>query len=796
MDNHDIAARLSAKHELAADAQVDRSKAAPQFLQKLRPGGPWVLTAIIPDGRTTTITAKTEDEVRAFVCEHDGARNIYFSVNPTRQEMRKKPAKGDVAAVEYVLADLDPRDGEAPNVAKARYLDAIADHNPEATAVIDSGNGIQALFKLRERIVIGAPVRWDEDDKPVFSDKDQAAIDDVEARSKALMQSFGAKAGTQNIDRILRLPGTTNLPNEKKRRDGRVPCPAWLISFNGARYDIGDFSLESEEAGGAAELSDYLRALLHVPDDGKFAGYPSRSEIVFAFLCEAVRAGVSDDTILDACLDDDYAGCAIYDHIREQSGRNCAVRQLARAKEKVRQDRPEMFTDLGNARRLVRLFGKDLRYVHAWRNWLVWDDGHWRRDDDQGVMRKAKAAVEAMFAEASQINDEDRRKAHRNYALKSQDAKRLAAMINLAQSESEVILSVNEIDADPFLLGVQNGIVDLRTGTFREARREDCITKRAGTAFDAGARCPNWEAFLKRVLPEDVIAYLQRVAGYILTGSTAEEVFWVMWGSGSNGKSTVRETLFALLGDYAVGADASLLVVAKQGGATPELARLHGCRLVTINETKENDQLNAARMKYITSHDVITARSLYEAPFDFAPSHKTILTTNHKLIVRSADEGTWRRIHFLPFTKKIAEPDRDKQFRERKLLPELAGILNWVLEGLRAYQREGLNPPATVTEATKDYREDMDLVGQWIAARCQRNPESVLSTSALHRDYDTWARDEVGFSMSTIAFGRALVERGFAKVKADGGRGIRGLELLAEKKDDGALTQLDPKNFG
>jgi putative DNA primase/helicase len=279
-------------------------------------------------------------------------------------------------------------------------------------------------------------------------------------------------------------------------------------------------------------------------------------------------------------------------------------------------------------------------------------------------------------------------------------------------------------------------------------------------------------------LPDDVIAYLQRAVGYVLTGLTVEEVLFVLWGTGANGKSTFRETLFALLGDYAIGADASLLITTKQGGgATPDLVRLHSRRLVTINETEQNDKLNESRVKFITSHDTITARNLYEAPFDFTPTHKTFLTTNHKPIVRGADEGTWRRIHLLPFVETIEPKDRNVHFRENMLLPELSGILNWALAGLKAYQKEGLNPPEAVRNATKEYREDMDIIGQWIEERCERDLVAITSTAALYGDYKAWAEYAAGFALTKIAFARALVDRKFQKADTMKAKGFRGLKL-------------------
>jgi putative DNA primase/helicase len=439
----------------------------------------------------------------------------------------------------------------------------------------------------------------------------------------------------------------------------------------------------------------------------------------------------------------------------------------------------ELATDLGNARRLVRLHGERIRYVHAWKSWLVWEDGHWQRDKDASIERMAKATVEDMHAEASRVNDEAKRTELRKHALKSQNAQRFAAMVQLAESEIEVVLAAEKLDADPYLLGVQNGVVDLRTGKFRAATRDDLVTKRAGVAFKEGATCPSWKALLDKIFLGDaeLIAYFQRIIGYGLTGLTVEEVLFMLWGAGANGKSTVRETIVAMMGDYAAGSDASLLITNKQGGATPDLARLHGKRLVTINETEQKDKLNEARMKYITGHDVITARNLFEGFFDFHPTHKTWMATNHKPIVRSTDLGTWRRIHLLPFLYVFPEAERDKHYRAKVLMPELPGILNWAIDGLLAYHKQGLKPPTSVVNATREYQQDMDIVGRWIEERCALDPGAVLKATDLFDDYKYWAESEFGFSTARISFYRDLIDRGFKMERSHGMRRVRGLKL-------------------
>src|SRR5262245_19627607 len=254
------------------------------FLQELRHSGPWVLTAIVPDKGTTTVTVQTADAVQAFVQKHDGKCNLYYSVNPTRQAMSKKAAKVDIAAVEYALADLDPDDGETSGAAKTRYLRQLnGTFEPKPTAIIDSGNGIQCLWRLQQPILLGAPIKG-ADGKLTFSAEDKAKIAGVEARIAAVMERLGSKAGTQNIDRILRLPGTTNLPNAKKVKAGRVPCPTKLIHFNGAAYPLDAFPLPSSDDKPPPPK----------PDDEKTKG---RSEKQFTDLIKMVREGCNEQPL-------------------------------------------------------------------------------------------------------------------------------------------------------------------------------------------------------------------------------------------------------------------------------------------------------------------------------------------------------------------------------------------------------------------------------------------------------------------------------------------------------------------
>jgi len=278
------------------------AKEAIDFLEALRPGGPWLLTAINPDNES--ILSKTMhglDAAEAFVNKWNRKRNLYYSVNPTRTALNKKAAKTDIAAIEYALADLDPNDNETSEAAKTRYLKALEHFEPKPTALIDSGNGLQCLWRLKNRIELGTPVNGK------FAPADQAKIDDLEARVAAIMLKLGAKPGTQNIDRILRLPGTTNLPNATKKREGRVTCPTKPMLFNGAKCVLTDFPKPKptqNDTINVVDINPYLAYAREVALDNvrelveHGAPQGDRSDSFHAVVCRLLEGGWSCEQIL------------------------------------------------------------------------------------------------------------------------------------------------------------------------------------------------------------------------------------------------------------------------------------------------------------------------------------------------------------------------------------------------------------------------------------------------------------------------------------------------------------------
>jgi hypothetical protein len=306
------------------DKNPPRGTKAINFLRRFRPEGPWVITTIIPDGHTCTRTFTDLEEARRFIAHrNDAEEGVYYTVNLTIDLMQSKPRKADIAEIEYLHLDADPEPNETPERFKARLLPLLEQAEP--TFIIDSGNGLHGLWRLER------PVKADSPD----------VIADIEARNLALAEKFGAKAGTQNIDRILRMPGTWNWPNEKKRRDGRSKCWAKLIRYDDVAHPFSAFppkkraSEKSTDRRQATpnELPKGIRALLHLEAD---AGYETRSGLLMAFLMKCVRAHIAERDIITACLDPAFEGKAIYEHCREQKEPEAYIkRQISRARDKV-----------------------------------------------------------------------------------------------------------------------------------------------------------------------------------------------------------------------------------------------------------------------------------------------------------------------------------------------------------------------------------------------------------------------------------------------------------------------------
>jgi putative DNA primase/helicase len=449
-------------------------------------------------------------------------------------------------------------------------------------------------------------------------------------------------------------------------------------------------------------------------------------------------------------------------------------------------------TDLGNAERLIHRHGRNLRYCWLWGKWLVWDGKRWIKDDSGEVYRLAKETVASIYREAAAAPDDETRKALAKHAMRSESGARIKEMVDLARSDVPVM--PEQLDASKDLLNVENGTIDLRTGLLREHQREDLITKTAPVEYDPDARAPLWETFLERVLPgEELRAFVQRACGYSATGDTSEQCIFINHGGGANGKSTFQEALAGALGDYAMRTPTDMLMVKRTGGIPNDVARLKGARFVSASETEEGRRLAESLIKDLTGQDTISARFMRAEWFDFKPTHKLWLSTNHKPEIRGTDNAIWRRIRLIPWSVKIPPTDQDRQLPE-KLRSELPGILAWIVQGCLQWRLEGLQPPDEVRRATQEYRVEMDVLAAFLSDCCVRAANEAAYAGELWGAWKRWC-EQTGETVGTQKkFGGRLSERGFSN-RRDSKTGRKlwvGLSLLPDWEDRAELSLNHP----
>ncbi len=316
-------------------------------------------------------------------------------------------------------------------------------------------------------------------------------------------------------------------------------------------------------------------------------------------------------------------------------------------------------------------------------------------------------------------------------------------------------------DADPYLLNVENGTIDLRTGEIRAHSHDDLITKLVPIQYDPGASCPRWLQFLEEVFGGDrqTIDFVRRALGYSLIGVTKEHAFFVLYGTGANGKSTMLEIVAKILGDYGATASSETFVVDRRAGAaTNDLARLRGVRFVSAIETSERCELAEAFVKAVTGGDRVAARLLYHEFFEYRPVFKLWLGTNHKPIIKGGDEGIWRRVNLVPCEQRFEGDSCDLDLQE-KLDGELPGILTWAVRGALDWQRYGLKASSSVTSATAAYRSEMDTFSDFIDERCLIDPAASVAAGDLYRTYCQWADSNGEKPLGQRWFGLRLSER-------------------------------------
>lgn len=435
---------------------------------------------------------------------------------------------------------------------------------------------------------------------------------------------------------------------------------------------------------------------------------------------------------------------------------------------------PARDTDLGNAERLAEHIAGGLLFCRE-AGWLCWDGKRWQMDDLAARRAYREHVIPSVYREAAEAalrHDQAMVKSLASWAKRSETAARIDGALEMLKTFPGVSIPREALDNDQWALNCINGTIDLRTGTLKPHNRADLNTRMIQTQYDPAAKCPEWERFLVDIFAGDraMAEWIQLAVGYSLTGDTREQCFFVLHGNGRNGKSTFVNTIMDLLGQYSLETQAETLMV-KQGqqNNTNDLARLAGARLVSANETEENQRLAEARVKALTGGDKITARFLHREFFDFRPCFKLWLRSNHRPVIRGTDDGIWRRIWLIPFN--VCFKGREDKNLADKLRAEAPGILAWAVRGCLAWQKNGISMPAAVAAATQGYRESQDMLSGFLGECCVTGPRARHMTARardLYKAYTSWCEDSGERPMSQRRLGEALTERGMVRRRGAG----------------------------
>lgn len=436
-------------------------------------------------------------------------------------------------------------------------------------------------------------------------------------------------------------------------------------------------------------------------------------------------------------------------------------------------------TDTGNAHRLYDKFGSILKYSYNRKKWYYWTGKVWTIDESGEIKKLADEICEDLKEEAWKIQDEDLQEAALKFAKRTAGSAAKEAMIKECQHLYDVPASPEDFDSYLDFLNVQNGVVNLRNGELMPHDSRLMMSKICNCEYDVKKRKPKrWLKFLDEITNGDksLQEYIQKSIGYSISGSNREQCAYFLYGMGNNGKSTFLDTIADMLGDYASNAQPDTLMLQSRlgssgGGANTDIARLKSARFVTCEEPTEGVRLNEGLLKQLTGGSKVTCRFLYGDEFEYTPEFKIWVATNHKPVVRGTDIGIWRRIKLLPFEVNIPKDKVDKNLKY-KLRQEFPQILAWAVEGCMKWQADGLSEPESVLDATKDYKQEMDVIACFIE-QCvviDYDTDEKIPAADLFSVYSKWAKQNNEFAMSAKKFGIEV-----AKKLPEKGRNSKGM---------------------
>lgn len=440
------------------------------------------------------------------------------------------------------------------------------------------------------------------------------------------------------------------------------------------------------------------------------------------------------------------------------------------------------------------------RYVPGWGTWLFWDGARWTRDDKlrhmtecRDFLRHVASDLQEWATRRAETMDKEKGDALQRWAKREARTLRSEPTRNrietMARSNSDLVASADQFDANLDVIGTPGGVVDLRTGTMRAATREDYLT-RAAAITPADRQPARWLTFLHESMGGDteMVGFLQRLCGYMLTGHTSEHKLPFLWGPGGNGKSVFANTLHDMFGDYAKRAPAEAFLQSRGERHPTDLAGLAGARLAIGSELPAGRAWNESVIKDLTGGDSITARFMRMDFFTYKPQFSLLIVGNHMPAIGSVDDAMRRRIVLIPFTCPVPPGKRDKQL-QAKLREEWPAILQWAIAGAVAWYRDGLQVPDKVLAASGEYLDAEDVLGQFMDECLQYDVTSGGDLSSeVYTAYTAWMERQGGHAMTQRAFSQSMRERDVTIAKYRDGRRLVGWRVKTSAQPTSATT--------
>jgi putative DNA primase/helicase len=734
--------------------------------------------------------------------------NIYFGIHPINEQKNGRGTSETVQAINCLYAEFDAKDFDND---KDAALNHILDLEINPSACIDSGGGYHCYWFLTE------PVLIDDDNR-----------EEIDSLQKEWVKTVNGDPGAADLARVLRIPDTWNMKYQPKRKvekvwldpennftlhelenliqpETKVQKPAAHFAENIRIFSAGDWkeslaywtdkALDRARPGNRDNTGVWLAAQLRdaglTPEQAMSSDYPEKVPQTkdgytgkdWERTCKSIYRGKRRDPAknltapapepLQRAIDNEVKGMKIQTAVENNQTKPDAP--AADINMIIAVDSEER-NELGDAELFATIYQGQTCYDHALKQWFLWEEHCWKPDKKGLPETWVMNHISRFYFDGAKIALEQNNKdaytklTKRAFALRSK--RRADNVLSIAQNQPGLALAGDEWDADPWLLGVSNGVIDLRTGEFRAGRPIDYIRSNAPHKWmGIDAPAPRFEKFMLEIFNQDqnMVDFMQRLLGYGISGSTEEHVLPILYGpDGRNGKSTLLETLGSVLGDelaISSQSDAIMDVGTRGDGPRPFVFALQGKRLVWTSESNEGRRLNAGLVKQLTGGDRLNVRTLHSKPIQFKPSHLLMIITNHRPHINADDAAIWDRVYLIPFDQRFVdnpikhnEKKAEKNLKE-KLENEAPGILAWLVRGCLAWQREGLNAPEKIKAATEEYQLEEDTIGQFILECCETGPNMSVKGAKLYDAYKTWATEGGDKPMSKNAFGQRMKKR-------------------------------------